>query len=62
VETGGDDLKGMIGPGQLDVGNVDAIAAQFVAQEVFEIERDDVIASGHYHQNGRHSGMDDVSR
>jgi hypothetical protein len=29
---------------------------------VFEIERDYVIASGRYHQNGRHSGMDGVSR
>ncbi len=55
-------LESMIGPGQLNVGNVDTIVTKLVAQEMFQSNWDDVIASRRYHQDGRHACMGDVPR
>ncbi len=61
VKAGGERFEGMIGPGQLDVGDADAIAAKFVAKEMFETKVDDMIASRRNHEKRRHTGVDDVS-
>src|SRR5579862_982048 len=62
VKTSGENLEGMVGPGQLDVRNGNAVAAQFVTKEMFETKIDDVIASGRDHEDWRHTGVDHVSR
>lgn len=61
VKARGESFEGMIGPRQFDVGDADAIAAKFIAKEMFETKVDDVVASRRNHEKRRHTGVDHVS-